>query len=465
MHLLVGAVDPSSDEGIASIALPFTFPFYGVPYSMVQASANGMVSFATAASEWVNSTLPAATVPNTVFAFWDDLILRNTGVCTTTVGTAPHRQFVIEWKDAGFYPIADPTTHLTFEIVLDEYAKTVDVVYQTMQGLGDRATGSSATVGVQEGSGASFDLVAYNTPGVVTGGTRFRWAPSNNVTVCASGVYDRVYEAVCDPADLSVGPVWGVLNYTSQVPTGGAIHWEARVSDTQAGLASATPLRLPDAPRGASGVPSSLDVRMFLRATQRGLERMRFLQLTARLDPGAGTDARRRSGPSRCSTRASRRRSHPPAARAPSASPRACAAAGRSRVAPAPRRTAKTTAPSRGHRVRDQPGVQRRRRLRELHRGRGLRHRQRLRRRPDLVRHRRAGLRGRDAPRAGHRVCGELGQLHPLDLALRLARRLLVGGATRCSTTRTTTSCRCRCRSRSASTARPTRRWGSRRTG
>jgi len=284
----------SSDEGVSQVALPFTFSFYGTPYTSVRVSANGYLSFSDAAPQWVNSMLPTTTVPNSIFAFWDDLSQRATGVCIATVGTAPNRTFVAEWVDATFYTSVDPGTHLTFEAQLDEATSTVDVRYLQMTGDGDRSSGASATVGVQQGAGSSYDLVAYNTPGVTVSGSGFRWTPSATSTRCPRGEFRRVFDGTCaTDADPTLIPIWGSLSYTATVPTGSAIHFDVRAADSAAELATAAVYRLPDAPRGSTptSAPTNLDLGAWLRAVQPRLERARFVEIRAYLDPGAAFDS------------------------------------------------------------------------------------------------------------------------------------------------------------------------------
>jgi hypothetical protein len=284
----------NSDEGVTVVPMPFTFSFYGVPYTSARVSANGYLSFSDAAPQWVNSMLPTSSVPNSVFAFWDDLIQRSTGVCVATVGAAPDRTFVAEWVDSSFFPANDPDTHLTFEVLLDERTSTVDVRYLQMTGEGDRATGGSATVGVQQGAGSSYDLVAYNTPGVTVAGNGFRWTPSATSTRCPRGEYRRVFDGACaTPTEPTNVPIWGSLSYSATVPTGSSIHFDVRAADSVAELQTATVYRLPDAPRGATAtsVPTSLNLGAWLRAVQPRLERARMVEVRAYLDPGAAFDS------------------------------------------------------------------------------------------------------------------------------------------------------------------------------
>ncbi|MFO0653289.1 MAG: MopE-related protein [Polyangiales bacterium] len=277
----------SADEGVATVAIPFAFSYWGVAYRTVSITPNGVAEFTAASSQWANTTLPSPSTPNAVLAFWDDLVLRG-GVCVATVGAAPDRRTVLQWNDAAFYPAADASTHLTFEVVLSEASQTVDVLYDTMQGAPDLSSGSSATIGVQEGGGTRFDLVGYNTPGVANAGTGFRWSPISNDAYCVAGVYRRTFEASCPAGSVATIPTWGRLNVSTRVPGGAAIRMEARAADSAAELASAPAIRLPDAPRSTDGtaITSSYELGDILTAASQHLGHARLVELTAYLDPG-----------------------------------------------------------------------------------------------------------------------------------------------------------------------------------
>ncbi len=288
---------PAADEAAATATLPFTFSYWGVPYNTVQVTTNGVLQFATTVPTWVNTTLPSPAVPNAVFPFWDDLMTR-TGVCVATVGAAPDRRTVFQWDDATFWP-DDATAHLTFEVILGERDQTVDVLYQRMDASTDRATGSSATIGLQQSIGTRFDLVSTDSPGAVSAGTALRWAPDSNALYCRAGVHRRAFQASCGPVGgVNTVPVWGRLNYTSLVPPGAAIRLWARAADTAAGLAAATPVRLPDAPTtsGSSPLTTSIDVGDILHAATRGLAFSPVVALSAEFDPGANNDLTPRLG-------------------------------------------------------------------------------------------------------------------------------------------------------------------------
>jgi hypothetical protein len=140
---------PSTDDGTATATIPWSVIFYNAMTSTVWFSSNGVVGFGTANTSFSNACLPTTTFSGPVItAFWDDLLTRTSGVCTATVGTAPNRQFIITTSDAS--PLVSTTSHLNFSVVIYESSNLVEIVYGMMSGTG--ADGSSATIGVQNGT-------------------------------------------------------------------------------------------------------------------------------------------------------------------------------------------------------------------------------------------------------------------------------------------------------------------------
>lgn len=156
----------SSDDAVAFAALPFTFSLFQDIYlagSRITIATNGWLSLeAIAVAEFQNASLPAQTVtrpggsPGTVPAsliapFWDDLVLKSGSlVASRTIGTAPNRQFVIQWWNVGILDEEgrDQNAALTFEAILFEGSNDIQFLYRTM--TGPRSDGSSATIGAQD---------------------------------------------------------------------------------------------------------------------------------------------------------------------------------------------------------------------------------------------------------------------------------------------------------------------------
>jgi hypothetical protein len=168
----------NADDGYATEMLPFAFQAFGRAATSVTMSANGVLGFNAGTWAFNNTALPAARATSSIYAFWDDLAMRD-GICTTVVGAAPNRTFVIEWHDARFFPTMMSDAHLSFEVVLEETTNVIEVLYQRMEGEAERSLGGSATVGLQgDETPASTDTVSFNAARPMLAGSGLRWTPA-----------------------------------------------------------------------------------------------------------------------------------------------------------------------------------------------------------------------------------------------------------------------------------------------
>ncbi|MEZ4405946.1 MAG: hypothetical protein R3A52_05675 [Polyangiales bacterium] len=147
------------NHAMAAITIPWSFQFYGTGYTAIWPSTNGYAVFGTTAPmDRFSATLPLTTEGPLAAPFFADLVLRamNSGICTATVGAAPNRRLVVEWQDAQ--EIDTDSTHLTFELILNESGNTVDFLYQRLDPTtgadAAAANGSAAAIGLQGAMGA-----------------------------------------------------------------------------------------------------------------------------------------------------------------------------------------------------------------------------------------------------------------------------------------------------------------------
>ncbi|WP_233507366.1 carboxypeptidase-like regulatory domain-containing protein [Spongiactinospora gelatinilytica] len=147
------------------VALPFPVPFYGESRSRIWVTTVGFASFA---GEVVfdNEPLPEPLEPNlAVYPFWDDLRLEaQSGIYTATVGTAPHRSFVIEWRDIR--PQADTFELMSFSVLLGEDG-TIGYRYKDIDTAVEQ--GSSATIGIENADGTDAFQYSFDTPSIRDG--------------------------------------------------------------------------------------------------------------------------------------------------------------------------------------------------------------------------------------------------------------------------------------------------------
>jgi thiol-disulfide isomerase/thioredoxin len=142
-----------------ALTIPFPFKFYGKDYTKYKISDNGYITFdiTQTASIPTNTALPNAAAPkNSIFAFWDALMLTKPdatyryAILNWTYGSAPNRVHVIQWfqnhKDAS------TTSSYTFAIRLYENGK-FDVVYNFYFAGSSPSYSLSATLGCQNEDG------------------------------------------------------------------------------------------------------------------------------------------------------------------------------------------------------------------------------------------------------------------------------------------------------------------------
>jgi len=144
---------PTADDQSSLQPLPFPFRYWATDLAvgaMVNICSNGWMSMDGVANSSLGGTVPNATTPNAVIApHWGDNYTR-TGICVATVGTAPNRQFVVEWNDTYYFGgTATGGVHNTFEVVLSEGTGTIDIIYNTM------TMARAQTMGLEDQTGAN----------------------------------------------------------------------------------------------------------------------------------------------------------------------------------------------------------------------------------------------------------------------------------------------------------------------
>ena len=118
----------SGDDAVsAPLDLGFTFTFFGQPFTQINVSTNGFITFGDTASGCCSGqALPDAAAPNGVIAaFWEDLNTGSGGTITWGVtGTAPDREAVISWNAVAHYGGGNP---VTAQIILHETTNVIEV--------------------------------------------------------------------------------------------------------------------------------------------------------------------------------------------------------------------------------------------------------------------------------------------------------------------------------------------------
>lgn len=160
----------TGDNTTERVDLPFPLPLYGKTYAQAWIGTNGTVSFGGNNTADINGDLPSTATPNAaLYPFWDDLVVgaagTGSGVLTAVTGTAPHRSFVIEWREVSHW--SAQADKFSFSASIGEDG-SVSYAYKGTGGTGIKG-GSTATVGVENATGTDAFKYSFNTP-VITDG-------------------------------------------------------------------------------------------------------------------------------------------------------------------------------------------------------------------------------------------------------------------------------------------------------
>ncbi|GIH04650.1 hypothetical protein Rhe02_27170 [Rhizocola hellebori] len=159
----------TGDDVQLAITLPFAVPLYGVNYTSATVTTNGSVAFAAASATQTNVAIPSTGLPNgALYPLWDDWFVdAPAGVYTGVVGTAPHRKFVIEWRNIRSF--FDTAQRLSFAAEISEDGSVV-YRYKDVEGTSFES-GSSATIGLENATGTDAFQYSLNTSVLATGST------------------------------------------------------------------------------------------------------------------------------------------------------------------------------------------------------------------------------------------------------------------------------------------------------
>ncbi|MFF4099467.1 S8 family serine peptidase [Streptomyces sp. NPDC001903] len=160
----------TGDNTTERVDLPFPVPMYGKTYGQAWIGTNGTVSFGGNNTGDINGDLPSTATPNAaLYPFWDDLVVgaagSGSGVFTGVTGTAPHRTYVIEWREVSHW--SAQTDKFSFSAAISEDG-TVVYTYKGTGGTGIKG-GSTATVGVENATGTDAFKYSFNQAGITDG--------------------------------------------------------------------------------------------------------------------------------------------------------------------------------------------------------------------------------------------------------------------------------------------------------
>lgn len=166
-----------ADDAVQSVALPFSFPFYGVNRTTVYPSTNGAVGMTSVSSYSNTCTLPTSTFPSgAIWPFWDDQHTNygGTGVSATVsdsgnvFANADANRVIIQWDSVGRLSPQFQHTY-TYQCILYPDGK-IKVQIKAIDRYAPSIRFPSATMGIQQGSTApNNNYVSYSCNTITEG--------------------------------------------------------------------------------------------------------------------------------------------------------------------------------------------------------------------------------------------------------------------------------------------------------
>jgi len=164
------------DDDMTMLTLPFPVDVFGET-DQICVGNNGSIAFGGGGCylPGFNVALPIL-VPNyfggpVLFPLWTDLYSGGK-LLVQQVGTSPASRYVVEWYAKNHYDDgADDPGGVTFEVVFDEASGNFSFQYQTTTFGADPSWdhGGSATVGLENADGSSWNQFSYDTPALTDG--------------------------------------------------------------------------------------------------------------------------------------------------------------------------------------------------------------------------------------------------------------------------------------------------------
>jgi len=189
------------DDGVATFALPWSFPWYGTSYGSVYAGDNGELSFTSKFnSEYFNGCLPDALGQVDIAVFWDDL---EAGAGLSSPGDVHiwwdqlggNDRVIVHWEQIPLYSTFTGNTG-TFQAHLYPGGEVQLHWQDTTFGDAFSDNGASATIGIQDDAGSTFDPIEVTCNAATTlenTGISF--------STCSDGDGDGFNDEACGGAD------------------------------------------------------------------------------------------------------------------------------------------------------------------------------------------------------------------------------------------------------------------------
>ena len=149
---IAGTLLNALDDWVTTINTPFVINFGGPNqgFDMLTIGSNGALSVTNSdAVDMSNLALPSDKHVSLIAPFWDDLNPASSegGIYYETLGEAPNRELVVEWRNVRHYSSQDGAT---FQVVFFENSSDILFNYLDVDfGNAEFTNGKSATIGIQ----------------------------------------------------------------------------------------------------------------------------------------------------------------------------------------------------------------------------------------------------------------------------------------------------------------------------
>ena len=141
------------DDTITRVGIPFKFIYNNIFYDSLSLSSNGFISMNYITTKFNNCGLQASP-PNSIAVYGTNLQNANatSNIQYGTFGTAPNRQFIIQWTDCDHYTSNGVHANKwNFQLILNETSNTIQTVWGTSTGgrtmSSNSCSGSSSEAG------------------------------------------------------------------------------------------------------------------------------------------------------------------------------------------------------------------------------------------------------------------------------------------------------------------------------
>lgn len=216
----------AGDNGSENIALPFTFKYDTVDYTTGLICTNGWLEMGQSYPTcfW-NNNLAGTTVKPILAPLWDDLSDdASSEIGYITLGSAPDRIFVVQWKGV-MWPVSYDWARQNFQVRLHETTNVIEFVYGAM--TNPPYSSSSASIGINDATGGSGHFLSV-TPADGTADTVSSTTANNDIKSAAylpSGKTYTFTPPVSAPPGCAINPV--PANAATDVPLAANLSWTA----------------------------------------------------------------------------------------------------------------------------------------------------------------------------------------------------------------------------------------------